>query len=84
MVFVNDFMQNFNRVQIAKMSNQRATLVDHDELAELQDEPSVYGLGGNHDGQPSPILQVEHFGYLIRFDAYCRSYGKCQLSGHEL
>jgi len=41
------------------MSNQRATLVDHDELAELQDEPSVYGLGGNHDGQPSPILQIQ-------------------------
>ena len=38
--------------------SQRATLVDHDELADLQDEPSVYSVGSNHDGQPSPILQV--------------------------
>jgi len=43
------------------MSSQRATLVDHDELADLQDEPPVYGddLARNQDGQPPPILQIQ-------------------------
>lgn len=45
------------------MSIQRAPLVDHDELADLQDEPSYYTDAlerGNQDGQPpTTVLQIQ-------------------------
>ena len=56
------------------MSSQRATLVDHDELADLQDEPPVYGddLARNQDGQPPPILQVRALcDGMIEIKSFC-------------